>query len=155
MTTAKEVMIDQVVSVSSESSVRTVLRAFVDHRISGVPVINDKNEPIGFISDGDIMSNIGYRDPRTFFFDLGTYTTSWVDTETFEEKIGNLLNRNVMEIATKRVITVPASLEVDLVAKVLGDKKIKKVPVVADKKLVGIISRGDIVRFVVSNYLDS
>lgn len=154
MAKAYEIMVDQVISVNKDDSVKTVLKTFVEHRISGVPVVNAKNEPVGFISDGDIMNNIGYRDPKTFFFDAINYSASWVDTETFEEKIGNLMDRNVMDIATKKVIFVDSKEDVDQVAKILGNKKIKKVPVVSEGKLVGIISRGDIVRFVVRNYLE-
>lgn len=78
-----------------------------------------------------------------------------METESFEEKIKDLNDLNVMEIATKRVITVQFNEDIDQIAKILGNKKIKKVPVVKDKKLVGIISRGDIVRFIVKNFLDS
>lgn len=152
MAKAFETMVKQVVSVSNNDSVKTVLQAFVEHRISGVPVINAKNEPIGFISDGDIMKNIGYQDPKIFFIDAFN-SASWVDTETFDDKIKNLMNCNVMEIATKRVMTVEAEEDLDQVAKVLGNKKIKKVPVVSQGKLVGIISRGDIVRYSVNNYI--
>lgn len=154
MTKASEIMVNKVVSVNKSDSIKTAVRAFVEHRISGVPIINTKNEPIGFISDGDIMKNIGYRDPKIFFFDVMNSAT-WVDNETFEQKIRNLMDLNVMEIATKRVVTVEADQEIDLVAKILGNKKIKKVPVITNNKLVGIISRGDIVRFVVKNYLNT
>ena len=154
MAKAHEIMVDQVISVSENDSVKTVLRAFVEHRISGVPIINTNNEPAGYISDGDIMKYIGYRDPLVYFFDLTTYTSAWVETESFEDKIQDLKDLNVMAIATKRIITVQFNEEIDEVAKVLGSKKIKKVPVIKEKKLVGIISRGDIVRFVVKNHLD-
>lgn len=154
MAKASETMVKQVISVNENDSVLTVLKAFVEHRISGVPIINKNNEPVGFISDGDIMNNIGYHDPKVFFFDAFSSATL-IDSEPFEDKIKTLMSRNVMEIATKRVITVDDDEDLDQVAKILGSKKIKKVPVVSKKKLVGIISRGDIVRFVVNNYIDS
>lgn len=98
------------------------------------------------------MKYIGYPQKSFFFEDSDMFV--WVETETFENKINSLMDLNVMEIATKRVITVQPEIDIDLVAKILGEKKIKKVVVVSDKKLAGIISRGDIVRFVVKNYLD-
>lgn len=144
-------MVDQVITVSENDSIKTVLRKFVEHRISGVPIINIKNGPVGFISDGDIMKYIGYWDPFMFFSDISTFTASWVDTEPFEEKIKDLSDLNVMKIATKRVITVQFNEDIDEIAKILGNKKFKKVPVVKERKLVGIISRGDIVRYVVNS----
>jgi CBS domain-containing protein len=155
MSKAQEIMIDQVITVGENDTVNTVLRAFVNYRISGVPIINPKNEPVGFISDGDIMDYIGYHDPITFFSDIASYSATWVETASFEDKIKDLKNLNVMKIATKRVIAVQFNEAIDKIAKILGNKKIKKVMVVNDKKLVGIISRGDIIRFVVNNYLDS
>lgn len=155
MTKAHEIMIDSVITVSEKDKVQTVLKAFVDNRISGVPIVNAKNEPVGFISDGDVMSYIGYRDPIVFFSDFTFYTNTWVDNEPMENKIKNLSGLNVMNIATKKIIAVSYDEEVDKVAKILGQKKIKKVMVVKDKKLVGIISRGDVIRFVVKNYLEA
>jgi CBS domain-containing protein len=154
MAKAHEVMVAPVITVGEKDTVETVLKAFVDYRISGVPIINSKNEPVGFISDGDIMNYIGYRDPIIFFSDITSYTNTWVDTESLEDKIKDLKNLNVMKIATKRVITVQVDEDLDKVAKILGNKKIKKVPIVKNKELVGIISRGDIIRFIVNHHVD-
>ncbi|RNC29021.1 MAG: Inosine-5'-monophosphate dehydrogenase [Candidatus Dichloromethanomonas elyunquensis] len=153
MAKAHEVMVNPVFTVSEDNTVQTVLKTFVEHRISGVPVINAKNEPVGFISDGDIMAYIGYHDSIVFFFDITSYTSTWVETESLEEKIKELNKLNVMKIATKQVISVQFDEDLDKVARILGNKKIKKVPVVKNKELVGVISRGDIIRFVVNNYL--
>ncbi|MGI5921496.1 MAG: HPP family protein [Syntrophomonadaceae bacterium] len=153
MAKAHEIMVDKVVTVSENDTVHTVLHAFVEYRISGIPIINAKNEPVGFISDGDVMKYIGYRDPIVYFSDFPTFSGTWVNNHSFEDKVRGLNQLNVMNIATKRVITVQFDEDVDKVAKILSNKKIKKVVVVKDKKLVGIISRGDIIRFVVKNYL--
>jgi CBS domain-containing protein len=155
MPKAHEIMVDKVIAVGETDTVKTVLNAFVKYRISGVPIINSKNEPIGFISDGDIMNYIGYHDPITFFSDITSFTSTWVETQSLEDKIKDLNNLNVMKIATKRVIAVQFNEDLDKVAKILGNKKIKKVMVVKDKELVGIISRGDIIQFVVKNYFNS
>jgi CBS domain-containing protein len=156
MAKAHEIMVNQVITVSENDTVQMVLRAFVDYRISGIPIINTKNEPVGFISDGDIMKYIGYRDPIVSFSDFSLYYTgTWIEPEPFADKIRHLNNLNVMEIATKKVIAVQFDEELDIVAKILGNKKIKKVMVLKDKKLAGIISRGDIIRFIVKNYLNS
>lgn len=153
MAKAHDIMVNEVISVGENDNVQTVLKAFVNNRISGIPIVNTKNEPVGFISDGDVMNYIGYRDPVVYFTDFA-FANTWVDNEPMENKIKSLSNLNVMDIATKRVITVQFDQDVDKVAKILGQKKIKKVVVVKDKKLVGIISRGDIIRFIVKNYLD-
>ena len=58
-----------------------------------------------------------------------------------------------MELATTKVISVDADFEIDEVAKVLGKKKIKKVPVLENGILVGIVSRTNIIRYIVSCHL--
>ena len=61
---------------------------------------------------------------------------------------------NVMELATTRLVSVETDYDIDEVAKVLGEKKIKKVPVLEDGKLAGIISRSDILRYILGTYLE-
>ncbi|MEG6615428.1 CBS domain-containing protein [Peptococcaceae bacterium 1198_IL3148] len=146
MPTASDVMVSPVIAVTNNSTVSDVMEKFVANRISGLPVVNDANEPIGFISDGDIMKYIGYN--NTVIVDYFTHLITWFDNETMEKKVHDLLKLNIMELANKRVITVDADTELDNVAQILGNKRIKKVPVVKNKKLVGIISRGDIIRYI-------
>ena len=68
------------------------------------------------------------------------------DNEAFEEKVADLMSRNVMELATRKVIWVTPEQPVDEVAKILSKKRIKKVPVLEKGKLVGVISRSTIMR---------
>ena len=58
---AHEIMIKEVYKVKESDTVRAVIEKFVEHRISGLPVVNDRNEIIGYVSDGDIMRYIGKR----------------------------------------------------------------------------------------------
>lgn len=57
-----------------------------------------------------------------------------------------LLNLNIMDIAQKKVIKVAWDEEIEDIAAILGKKKIKKLPVERNGELVGIISRGDVIR---------
>jgi CBS domain-containing protein len=60
-----------------------------------------------------------------------------------------------MELATTRIVSIETDYDVDEAAKVLGEKKIKKVPVVDENgKLVGVISRSEILRYVLGTYLE-
>lgn len=141
---ASDIMVTNVVKVKEDQLIQDVLDRFVEYRISGLPVVNDHNELVGYVSDGDIMKWIGKHDPViiNYFY----YTTVLEDDESLEDKFKRLLSKNVMEVAQKHVITVDQDTEIEKVAEILGRRKIKKVPVVKDKVLTGIISRGDIVR---------
>ncbi len=146
-----EIMDKDVYTVHESATVGDVLRVLVEKKASGVPIINDEKRVVGFISDGDIMKFIAKQDPR--IIDMTSFITVWYDTESFDKKLDDLMDLNVMELATTKVISVDADFEIDEVAKVLGKKKIKKVPVLENGILVGIVSRTNIIRYIVSCHL--
>jgi len=142
---ARDIMVCQVYKVKEEDTVRSVIEKFIEHGISGVPVVNDRNEIVGYISDGDIMRYIGkHQDQVVDFFYFSTIIQG--DNEEFEERAKKLLGLNVMEIAQKKVMKVDWEEEIDRIAAILGKKRIKKLPVERNGVLVGIISRGNVIR---------
>lgn len=142
---AHEFMVRQVYKVKEYDTVRTFIEKCIEHRISGMPVINDRNEIVAYLSDGDIMRYIGKHDDLIVdsFFQVNVIKG---DEDEFEERTRRLLNLNVMAIAKKKVITVHWDEDIERIAAILGKKQIKKVPVERNRVLVGIISRGDVIR---------
>jgi CBS domain-containing protein len=131
--------------VKQSDTVRSVIEKFIEHRISGLPVVNDRNEIVAYVSDGDIMRYIGKHKDR--IIDTWNFTAFIQgDDEEFEERVKRLLSLNVMVIAKKKVLKVQWDEEIENIAAILGKKQIKKLPVERDGKLVGIISRGDVIR---------
>ena len=147
----KNIMELDVYAAHENDTVGDVLKMLVERKISGAPIINHENTVVGFISDGDIMKFIAKQDPR--IIDMTSFITVWYDVESFDKKLEDLLAIDVMELATTKVISVSDEEEIDEVARVLGKKKIKKVPVVHEGKLVGVISRSTIIRYIVSKHL--
>lgn len=135
-----------------DDTVATVLKILVEKKISGLPIINSDKEVVGFISDGDIMKFIAKQDPR--IIDMTSFITVWYDSESFDQKMEDLLKINVMELATTKIIFAEPDEYVDEVARTLGKKKIKKLPVVDNGKLVGVISRHNIIRYIISYHLE-
>ena len=147
-----EIMKTDVYTVSDEATIKEVLQMLVESKTSGLPIVNAKNQVVGFISDGDIMKFIAKQNPR--IIDMTSFITVWYDTESFEKKLHDLMELSVMELATTKLISVDTDYDIDEVAKVLGEKKIKKVPVLEDGKLAGVISRSDILRYILGVYLE-
>lgn len=147
-----EIMKKDVYTVSDRATLADVMEALVTYKISGLPVVDDKRHVVGFISDGDIMKFIAKQNPR--IIDMTSYITVWYDNDSFEKKLGNLMELSVMELATTKLVSVDTDYDIDEVAKVLGEKKIKKVPVLEDGKLAGVISRSDILRYLLGVYLE-
>lgn len=142
---AQDVMISQVHKVKDTDTVQSVIEKFIDYRISGLPVVNDRNEVVAFVSDGDIMRYIGKHSDKvvdSFYYPIVIKG----DYENFEEREQRLLRLNVLEIANRKVIKVSWDEDVENIAAILGKRQIKKVPVERNGVLVGIISRGDIIR---------
>ena len=145
------IMETNVYTATEDATVGDILRLLVERKTSGFPILNKENVVVGFISDGDIMKFIAKQDPR--IIDMTSFITAWYDEESFDKKMQDLFKINVMELATTKIIDVDVDDEVDEVARILGKKRIKKVPVTKDGKLVGIVSRSIIIRYIVKQHL--
>ncbi|AIF44945.1 CBS domain-containing protein [Virgibacillus sp. SK37] len=149
---AEEVMIADVYKVNQNDTIRSVINYFIDYRISGLPVINEEEKVVGYISDGDIMRYIG-KHKDIFVDSLYNVTVFKGDKEDFEARIQHVLDLNVLELAKKKIVKVAATSHIEDVAAILGKKQIKKLPVERNGKLVGIISRGDVIRHAFHRFL--
>ncbi|WP_068776597.1 CBS domain-containing protein [Paenibacillus sp. FJAT-26967] len=142
---AHEIMKADVIKVTEQESIRSVIGKFIEHQISGLPVVNERNQLVAYISDGDIMRFIGKH--KDIIIDTFYYVNVIKgDDDEFEQRTQKALDLNVMSIARKKVIKVAWDEEAENIAAVLGNKRIKKLPVEKDGVLVGIISRGDVIR---------
>lgn len=142
---AHEIMIKQVYKVRESDTVQAVIKQFIEHRISGLPVVDANNKIVAYVSDGDIMRYIGKHENLVVDF---FYYTAVVkgDFEEFEDRVQKILDLNILDIAQKKVIKVSQDEEIENIAAILAKKHIKKLPVEHNGVLVGIISRGDVIR---------
>lgn len=139
--------------VHDTDTIREVAQILAANKTSGVPVVDADQKVVGFISDGDIMKYIGRNDGTVLDATRMLYRVP--DTENFMQRIADLIDLNVMRIATKGAIAVPSGSSLDDACRLLAEKRIKKVPVVnAEGALVGSLSRSDIIRSTMAN-LDS
>jgi len=142
---AYQSMKETVITVSEQDTIRTVVERFITSGISGVPVVNEQQGVVGYISDGHIMRAIGKH--KDIIVDTFVYVDVIKgDDENYENRVRHILNRPVMEMARRKVVTATVETEMEEIAATLGAKRIKKLPILKDGKLVGIISRGDVIR---------
>jgi predicted transcriptional regulator len=120
---AREMMTHKVYTVSPEATVQEVAQQLSRQKISGAPVIDHEGTIIGIITQADIIGK--------------------VDREGLRAK----------DIMSTEVISVDEETLVGEIAKLMSKCKIKRVPVMCNGKMVGIISRGDIVEAVAQGYL--
>jgi len=142
---AHEIMKTPVIKVEENETIRAVVKRFIQNGISGLPIVNEKDEMVGYISDGDIMRYIG-KHQNIFYDSFFFFGALKGDHEGFEERAKRVIDLNAMEIAKKNVIKTNWDTDDEDVAALLGERQIKKLPVERDGKIVGIISRGDVIR---------
>lgn len=132
------------VSVSDQAPMRDVVRIMAEADTSGVPVVNDAGEVVGFVSDGDVAAYLGKNELS--FFDPSFTLIRFADSTDFKARLEDLLELSVMNVATHHAITVQDTDSIDEACHILAERRIKKVPVVRNGKLVGTLSRRNIIR---------
>ncbi|WP_247645965.1 MDR family MFS transporter [Adlercreutzia caecimuris] len=146
--TAAEVMNREPVCALDTAAMAEVIRLMDANQTSGLPVVNAAGDLAGFVSDGDVASYLGKTEIALVDSTL-LNGYRYIDDETEASRLRDLLALNVMAVATKRVISVDAATPIDEVCALFAAKRIKKVPVVQNGKLVGTLSRRNIMRSLV------
>lgn len=140
---ASDVMNREPLCASADANMDSIIKLMAANDTSGLPIVDEKKELVGFISDGDVASYLGRNDLSLFDSTLNLYR--FVDDYDMSARFANLLKLNVMDIATKRVVSVQQDTPLDAAVHVLAERRIKKVPVVDENgHLVGTLSRRNI-----------
>ncbi|UCD03402.1 MAG: CBS domain-containing protein [Candidatus Aenigmatarchaeota archaeon] len=134
----KDIMVTDVVTLSPEDTFFDIVELFAEKKISGAPVV-DGSRIVGLVSESDIMEFVSKKDMITM-----------IDKE--DKAMKDKASMKARDFMSKRVITVQPNDDLGKVIKLLDEKDINRVPVVDKKKIVGIITRADVVS-VVSEYL--
>lgn len=121
--TVADIMTSQLVIFTPEQSIHEVMRAFIKHRISGGPVVDESGKLAGVISEADCMKEIS--DSR--YFNLP------------------ILDKSVAHFMTKEVDTIDANTSVFDAASLFSKSSRRRYPVMENNRLVGQVSRKDIV----------
>ena len=144
-----DVMNANAATVPNTATMREVIGIIAATNTSGVSVVSKAGELVGYVTDGDAMRYLARTDVNMSMGTAGI-SLSVSDPESIEARLANLADLNVMELATKRVVSVEVDTPLDVACGVLAGKRIKKVPVTRDGKLVGALSRRNILRAMVN-----
>jgi CBS domain-containing protein len=133
-----DLMTKDVVSVKPETTLREAATLLVERRISGVPVVNDDDEVVGVLSEADILVKAGGRSSRHRL--LG-----WLLEPDFGDE-DKIRAETVGEAMSAPALTIAAHRPVHEAARLMVGESVNRLPVVEDGKLIGIITRADVVR---------
>jgi CBS domain-containing protein len=143
--TARYLMNRPVVTVGPDANVVEIARLMRDHNISGLPVVDHEKRVLGIVSEGDLLRRheIGTAERRSSWW-LDLLADPIERAKDYTRTRGNL----VRDIMSSPAITVDEDATIGEIADTLQRHGIKRVPVVRDGRLVGIISRADVVQLV-------
>ena len=140
----RDVMTRSVVTIKRDADLHEAARILSENRISGMPVVDDNNRVIGVVSEADILILAGLKREHTFKDILRNILGEPVTAKKGGDKVGDVMGFPP--------ITSKADDDIGEVAKILDDRRIKRLPVVDDEgKLIGIISRADILKVIGKN----
>jgi predicted transcriptional regulator len=149
MATIKKIVEYEPYLCHHKATVRDVIKQLADVEVRGVPIVDDEGKLVGYISDTDILKYIAKHRPK--FIDWGGMMPLFIDEDPMVEKINDLLDTPVMEIARKKKIAIADDWEIDEVASLFHEEGMKKLAVVDDDdKVVGVVSRSSLIRYFLS-----
>jgi CBS domain-containing protein len=148
---AADVMVSNVIMVRPETSVREVADILLTNRISAVPVVNNTGKLVGIISEGDLIrrAETDTHRRRSWWLELlaGSTPLAAEYVKTHARKVGDVM--------TREVITASPDTPLRKIAELLEKNSIKRVPIVKNHKVVGIVSRANLVQALASRWKES
>lgn len=144
MMKASDVMVREVVTIGTEATVQEAAALLLKHRISGVPVVDASGKVVGVVTEGDLLHRA----------EAGTeQRPSWLSliftsNQSLAADYVKSHSRKVTDVMTRKVITVPPSTPLHEIATLFEKHGIKRVPVVDAGRLVGIVSRSNLIQAV-------
>ncbi len=145
MLTAKDIMTKNVTTVRATTTIEELARILMEHKISGVPVVDDAGDLIGIVTENDLIN----QNRRLHIPTVMRLFDSFIMLESpgkIEKEIKKMTAITVNDIYTKEVITVAEDTPVQDIATIMSEKKVHLIPVVEGKKILGIIGKIDLIK---------
>lgn len=139
----RDIMTAEVVVADPDTSVNLVARLMAGRDISGVPVVED-GRVVGIVTELDLIVRNTRLEPPAFFALLDAR----IPLETpahYRERLRHMLGTLARDVMTEKVVSVGPDEELESLAEVMVKQRVNPLPVVEDGRLVGIVSRSDII----------
>jgi len=148
-TPVQDVMTTDVLAFKPDDKVQAAAEAMAARSIGGAPVVDDDSKVVGILNDDDlIVSDVRLHMP-TVISVLGAYLELPSSAHRFDEEVKKAVGSTVGEVMTKNPETCTEATTVEEVATLMHEHHLSRLPVVRDDQLVGIVSRGDILKEIV------
>lgn len=145
MLKAKDIMVRNVITVKASATVEELARVLVDNRISGAPVLDEKGDLAGIVTENDLISQNKRLHIPTIVRLFDAYIMLG-DPGRIEDELRKMAAATVGDICTRDVVTVTEDATVEDIATVMSERNIHLIPVVSGGKVTGIIGKMDLIR---------
>jgi CBS domain-containing protein len=139
---AADVMISNVITVGPDAQLQDVAETLLTNRISAMPVVTANGKLVGIVSEGDLVhrAEAGTGRHRSWWLSL------FADKQTLAHEFVKEHSRKVTDVMTRNVVTAAPEAQLSAIANLLEKNRIKRVPIIEDGKLVGIVSRANLLQ---------
>ena len=145
MPKAADVMTREVITVTSETTLRELAAILSQKHINGVPVVDDEGDLLGVVCESDLVNQNRPLHIPTVFVILDSVIpleNPW----RMEKEFKRLTATTVGEIYSRPAVTIKPDTDLSDVARIMSEKKIYTIPVVDRGKLVGVLGKADVIR---------
>jgi len=139
---ARDLMTSPVVTAKPDTNVRVLAHRMMQHHLGALPIVDDSGAPIGMVSDGDLFGRRPEDKRRVWWLGMLARGGEALDLPPRN------LDKTARELMSAPVVTVSPSTPLALVAEILQLQNLKRLPVVEQGRIVGVISRTDLIRIV-------
>lgn len=136
---ARDHMTRDVITITPATPIHQVASLMANHGVSGLPVLDETGSVAGIVTEADLLVR---QKPRTRM----SWWRLFLDGERLAREFQRAVGTTAGEVMTREVISIGPDLPIEAAAAILHEHGIRRVPVVADGVLVGILSRGDLVK---------
>jgi len=144
--TARDLMTPDVVTVPPETPVMAMARLLADRGISAVPVVDGTGKVLGIVTEADLIRRLAGEEDKP----ASWFTSLFSDPAGQAERFARTHGVTAKDLMTEKVVSVSLDTEAAHIAKMMEQQHIRRVVVVEDGKLKGIVSRADLLRALVA-----
>jgi CBS domain-containing protein len=153
--TVAEVMTTDVLTFHPDDNVQEAIRQLIERNVDAAPVVDDGGGVVGMLSTGDIIVQETQLHFPTVITLFGAYLELPSQQRHFESDLQKALGSSVAEVMSPHPVSIGPNDSIERAATVMHEKEVSRLPVVEGGRLVGIVSRGDIVRALVAPPADA
>jgi CBS-domain-containing membrane protein len=145
MTTARDIMTREVITVTPDTDITQATRILLENRINGLPVVDENRRLVGIVCQSDLIAQ-QKRIPLPSLFTLLDGYITLTSAKHFEKEVQKIAATRVEQAMTPEPVTVRSDTSIEDIASLMVEKKLHTLPVVDGNELVGVIGKEDMLR---------